>query len=81
MSQFIDSFVVLFIAFYLGPRLLAGNGDPWSFVMFLAVGLNNYIYKFLLAVVLTPVIYWMHNVIDNYLGKEVAEKMKMEAGR
>ena len=49
VSQFIDSFVVLFIAFYLG----AG----WSLTMVLAIGLVNYAYKFVVAIVLTPVIY------------------------
>lgn len=79
VSQFIDSFVVLFIAFYLGPRIFEGNGSPWPLAMFLAVGFNNYIYKFFMAAILTPVIYWMHDVIDKYLGEELAEKMKREA--
>jgi len=70
-SQFIDSFVVLFIAFYIG----AG----WSLELFLAVGLVNYSYKFLMAILLTPLIYLAHYLIDNYLGKELADKMKMEA--
>ena len=30
ISQFIDSFVVLFIAFYVAPRI-SGNAIPWSF--------------------------------------------------
>ncbi len=79
VSQFIDSFVVLFIAFYLGPRLISGNGEPWTFALFLAVGLNNYIYKFLMAILLTPVIYFAHDRIDSYLGKEEAEEMKKQA--
>ncbi len=70
-SQFIDSFVVLFIAFYIG----AG----WSLELFLAVGLVNYSYKFLMAVLLTPLIYLAHYLIDNYLGKELAQEMKAEA--
>ncbi len=79
VSQFIDSFVVLFIAFYLGPRLISGGPTPWTFVTFLAVGFNNYIYKFIMAVILTPVIYWLHHVIDGYLGKEIAKDMKLKA--
>lgn len=81
VSQFIDSFVVLFIAFYLGPRLFEGSGSPWTFVMFLVVGFNNYIYKFLMAVVLTPVIYSLHHLIDRYLGQQKADEMKLEASR
>src|SRR6476660_9070935 len=30
VSQLIDSFVVLFIAFYIGKRIQTGQGDPWS---------------------------------------------------
>ncbi|MEO5564897.1 MAG: queuosine precursor transporter, partial [Chitinophagaceae bacterium] len=31
VSQFVDSFVVLFIAFYIGPRISNNQGQPWSF--------------------------------------------------
>ena len=72
ISQFIDSFVVLYIAFVLGPQ-------QWSISLFLAVGLVNYSYKFLMAVVLTPVIYGSHYCIDAYLGEELAHQIKREA--
>jgi hypothetical protein len=39
----------------------------------------NYIYKFLMAVLLTPLIYLAHNIIDGYLGADLAQKMKTEA--
>lgn len=71
VSQFIDSFVVLLIAFYLG----AG----WDLKLVLAIGVVNYIYKFFIAVVLTPLLYLLHNLIDGYLGKELAEEMIREA--
>ena len=71
VSQFIDSFVVLIIAFYIG-----GN---WPLKLVLAVGVVNYIYKFVVAALLTPVLYVVHAIIDNYLGKELAEKMMKEA--
>lgn len=74
VSQFIDSFVVIFIAFYLNP-----NYD-WSWQMVAAIGLVNYLYKFLVAVSLTPILYVIHSVIDKYLGKELATKMVKEAG-
>jgi hypothetical protein len=67
VSQFIDSFVVLFVAFYLG----AG----WDIKLVLAIGLVNYIYKFFIAVFLTPLLYLLHYVIDLYLGKELAEEL------
>jgi hypothetical protein len=71
VSQLIDSFVVLFVAFYfLGP---------WSITQVLAVGVTNYIYKFIIAVGLTPILYIAHYIIDKYLGKDTAEQMMAEA--
>lgn len=71
VSQFIDSFVVLFIAFYIG----AG----WDLKLVVAIGLVNYIYKFIIAVLLTPILYILHYLIDVYLGKELSEKLQLEA--
>jgi uncharacterized integral membrane protein (TIGR00697 family) len=71
-SQFIDSFVVLYVAFVLGPQ-------KWSINLFLAVGTVNYIYKFAMAIALTPLIYLAHYFIDRYLGKDLAHEMKMRA--
>jgi len=73
VSQFIDSFVVLFIAFYIG----AG----WDLSLVLAIGLVNYIYKFFIAIILTPVLYVLHFLIDLYLGKELAHKLIEEAAK
>jgi queuosine precursor transporter len=78
-SQFIDSFVVLGIAFYIGPMIDPSNGEPWSLGMLLSIGTGNYIYKFLVAIVMTPVIYLGHGLIDKYVGKEKAEEMKRAA--
>lgn len=71
VSQFIDSFVVLFIAFYIGA--------DWPLERVLAIGLMNYLYKFIIAIGVTPLLYVGHNLIDKFLGKDLAEKMKMEA--
>jgi uncharacterized integral membrane protein (TIGR00697 family) len=78
ISQLFDSFVVLYIAFKLGPQL-TGIIEPWSWSLLFAVGTVQYAYKFLMAVVLTPAIYLGHYIIDNYLGKDVAEEMKAQA--
>lgn len=72
VSQFIDSFVVLYIAFVLGPQ-------NWPISLFLAIGLVNYIYKVVMAIILTPAIYLAHNVIDRFLGEEEAKQLKLEA--
>lgn len=78
ISQFVDSFIVLYIAFVLGPSLTSGI-EPWSMNLFLAVGTVNYIYKFVVAVLLTPFLYLVHAIIDAYLGKPLAEKLKKAA--
>jgi len=71
VSQFVDSFVVLGIAFYL-----FGN---WSIEQVIAVGIVNYIYKFSVAILLTPVLYIGHGLIDRYLGESLALKLTEEA--
>lgn len=79
VSQLIDSFVVLFIAFYLGRRIQQGQGDAWSMQQILTTGTGNYIYKFIIALLMTPVIYGIHHLIEKYLGKDAAAAMKAEA--
>ena len=51
----------------------------WSLQQIIAVGIINYVYKFSVAVVLTPVLYAGHGLIDRYLGKEIAERLTAEA--
>jgi hypothetical protein len=79
VSQLVDSYVVLFIAFYIGKRLQTGQGEPWSLHQILVTGTGNYIYKFAVAMVLTPVIYWVHAIIEKYLGSSLASQMKAAA--
>ena len=45
----------------------------------LVIGLVNYIYKFFIAVLVTPLLYLIHSMIDKYLGKELSEKLQKEA--
>ncbi len=71
VSQLVDSFVVLFIAFKIGKG--------WSWQLVLAICIVNYIYKFSMAVLLTPVIYLIEKLMTNYLGEAVAHKMKLSA--
>lgn len=68
VSQLIDSFIVLFIAFKIGK--------DWSYQRVIAICLVNYSYKFVMAIVLTPVIYAIEKAIDNYLGEKTARAMK-----
>lgn len=69
VSQLIDSYIVLFIAF----------SSYFTWQQILAVGLMNYIYKATVAILLTPLIYWIEKGIEKYVGHEVAHRMKKEA--
>lgn len=71
VSQFVDSFVVLFIAFKIGK--------DWSWQRVLAISLVNYSYKATMAVILTPVIYFAENRIEAFLGRDTTQKMKQAA--
>lgn len=73
VSQLIDSFVVIFIAFYINPQY------NWSWQMVAAIGIVNYSYKFVVAVLMTPLLYIIHGIIDRFLGKELSEKLITEA--
>jgi uncharacterized integral membrane protein (TIGR00697 family) len=72
VSQLVDSFVVLYIAFVLGPQ-------QWPVPLFLAVGTVNYLYKMLMAVLLIPLIYLVRRRIESYLGSDQAARLKREA--
>ncbi len=71
VSQFVDSFVVLIIAFYIGSN--------WPLSQVLAIGVVNYIYKFIMAILLTPLIYLVHGIIDRYLGEEESAAYRKQA--
>lgn len=75
VSQLIDSFVVIFIAFYLNPQY------NWSWEMVAAIGLVGYTYKFIIALAMTPILYVVHGIIDRYLGRDLAHRMIKMAGR
>ncbi|MDZ4661731.1 MAG: queuosine precursor transporter [Pseudomonadota bacterium] len=62
ISQLVDTFIVLGIAFYLSGKLTLEDYLRLSFI--------NYSYKLLIALALTPVIYGFHHAIDRYLAKE-----------
>lgn len=72
VSQLIDSFVVLFIAFYIGKL---NTPDQWPLSQVMAIATVNYIYKFTVAWCMIPLLYFVHKLIDAYLGKELAEEM------
>ncbi|MGZ3885789.1 MAG: queuosine precursor transporter [Flavisolibacter sp.] len=69
VSQLVDSYIVLFIAF----------SGVFSWQMILAIGMVNYFYKFTMAILLTPVIILVEGRIEKYVGHDVARRMKKEA--
>ena len=71
VSQLVDSYIVLTIAFKFG--------SSWSWPLVFAVGTLNYIYKSSMAIVLTPVIILVEKRIEKYLGHKTAEQMKKAA--
>jgi len=71
ISQLVDSFVVLYIAF----------AGIFSQDILISIAITNYIYKFAVAILLTPVIYAGHYIIDKYLGKHNAEEAIVESNK
>jgi len=74
ISQLIDSFVVLYIAF---AGIFAQD-------VLIAIAITNYIYKFyklLMAIVLIPFIYLVRRAIQAYLGHDVARELETHAAR
>jgi uncharacterized integral membrane protein (TIGR00697 family) len=69
VSQLVDSYIVLFIAF----------SGIFTWQQILAIGMMNYTYKFLMALLLTPVIYLVEGRIARYFGPELTKKMKLGA--
>jgi queuosine precursor transporter len=74
VSQLIDSFVVLYVAFVLGPQ-------QWPTSLFLAVGTVNYGYKLVMAICLIPFIYLTRRLITRYLGEAEARRLQASAQR
>ena len=72
VSQLVDSFVVLYIAFVIGPQ-------QWPTSLFLAVGSLNYVYKMLAAIALIPLLYLMRAGIHRYLGADRAAQLRQHA--
>jgi queuosine precursor transporter len=72
VSQLVDSFVVLYIAFVIGPQ-------HWPTSLFLAVGTLNYTYKMLAAIALIPLLYLARAGIHRYLGRDLAHQLREHA--
>jgi uncharacterized integral membrane protein (TIGR00697 family) len=74
VSQLVDSFIVLYIAFVLGPQ-------QWGMDLFLAVGTLNYAYKMCAAIALIPLLYLVRRAITTFLGRDQAGQLRASAAR
>ncbi|MEQ1879311.1 MAG: queuosine precursor transporter, partial [Bdellovibrionia bacterium] len=73
ISQLVDTFVIIGIAFWLPGKVSTAD--------FLTVASTNYSYKLLIAVALTPGIYLAHNLIDRFLGNYEAHRLMDQAAQ
>lgn len=75
VSQLIDTFVVGFIGLYLPWRLgYSQASQPFTFDHYMNTSTSGYIFKFAVAIGVTPTLYIVHAIIDRYLGPEQAQK-------
>ena len=58
-SQLLDSFIVIFIAL-----------QSLSYEMRFQISTTNFLYKILIAIAITPLVYLSHSLIQKYLGEE-----------
>ena len=68
ISQFFDSFVVIFIAFKIGQN--------WTWQQTISVSINNYLYKGILAIISIPLLILIHKLIHSYLGNDLSVKLR-----
>ena len=62
VSQLFDSFIVLGIAFWLPGKM--------NFETFFASALTGYVFKLIIAIALTPIIYLGHDVIKKHISED-----------
>jgi uncharacterized integral membrane protein (TIGR00697 family) len=79
VSQLVDTFIVIFLAFVVIPALVSSGQGVMSPHQALEVSLTNYIYKFAIAVGITPLLYLVHALVDLYLGDELSDELVREA--
>lgn len=73
VSQLIDTFIVLGIAFWLTGKM--------STAEYVNAALTGYTFKLIIAILLTPLIYLGHYLVNNYLGKELSDQLIEKAAK
>lgn len=81
VSQLVDTFVVIFLAFVVLPAVFDTGSTRMTSGQALEVSLTNYVYKFAIAVVITPLLYVVHGLVDLYLGRDAAHALAEAAHR
>ncbi len=76
VSQLIDSFVVIYVAFW-GPTLLGQKG--LTVLQAFETSMSSFAYKVGVAVALTPLVYLGHWLVHRWLGDDVANALAREA--
>lgn len=71
VSQLIDTFIVLGIAFWLTGKMSTSE--------YVNAALTGYTFKLIIAIVLTPLIYLGRYLVNNYLGKELSDQLIEQA--
>jgi uncharacterized integral membrane protein (TIGR00697 family) len=75
VSQLIDTFIVQFVGLYLPWRLGFNRSYEYTFQTFLIGATSSYVFKVGVAIVVTPLLYLIHGMINKYLGEHSAEQM------
>ena len=73
ISQLIDSFVIIGIAFWLPGKVKTSE--------FFTVAASNYSYKLLIAIAVTPLLYAGHSLINRFLGEQQAHELIEDTAR
>lgn len=82
VSQLVDTFIIMGVAFYLPSVLkLVPPDRRITFDEYLLTSTSNYSYKLAIAVAMTPAIYLGHGLIDRVLGRHESEHLMNEAAR
>jgi queuosine precursor transporter len=78
VSQLIDSFIVIYIAFYL-PNFTENPSSAYDAGTCFVMSRDSFVYKVGFAIALTPLIYGAHWVVHRWLGPENARRLSERA--
>lgn len=71
VSQFVDTFVVAGIAFWIPGKITTGE--------YLSLSSTNYVFKMGIAIAITPLIYLGHALVSRFLGAEANQLIESAA--